>query len=236
MRTSFFAACTLALAVTIAFGACKSEVIESPGTGGTGTGGTGTGATGAGGGTGGGGGSPSEGDCQTSADCGGTACVAVTPGGFKVCTDDVVQATSCTGSGFDECCDTAACNGAGICLTAPLFPYCGGPQPLEYNVCATDQCQSDADCSGNVCLPSPMMGYQVRTCFAAQCKLSSECTAEAGGVCAPVRDACCNGTVGLYCVYPSDGCRSGADCNNDAYCMLDFDRAHCEPGFAVCPA
>ncbi|MBI4956185.1 MAG: hypothetical protein HY908_29470 [Myxococcales bacterium] len=232
MPRSFVTACGL-FALGLALVACKSEVTESPGSGGTGgTGATGTGATG---GSGAGGGGASEGDCASNADCPGTTCVAITPGGFKVCTDTVVEATSCPGSGFDECCDTSEC-ASGLCLTAPLAPYCGGPQPLEYNVCATDACQSDADCPGSVCLPAPMMSYQVRSCFYAQCKVSSDCAAEPGGVCAPVRDACCNGSVGLYCVYPSDGCRSGADCDAGEYCLPDADRAHCEPGFPACPA
>ncbi|MCC6521863.1 MAG: hypothetical protein IT373_04315 [Polyangiaceae bacterium] len=217
---------------SIAGASCKSEVTGGDGTGGTGTTSTSTSSTGTGGtGTGG---SQSSGDCQSNADCPGTECLPVTPGGWKACTDVVVEATTCGMPMMDECCTTAEC-AAGLCLTTPVVPYCGGIQPAEYNVCAGDECQSDASCGFGICLPAPMLGRKVRACMYAQCRDDGDCAAEPGGRCAPVEEPCCGTVSGLYCVYPSDGCRTDADCPG-GYCQPGNDRASCQVGSVICPA
>lgn len=213
---------------------------EAQGAGGQQAGGGGGGVGGQGGGVGGqamGGAAPNAGDCDVDDDCpDGSACVAVAPGGFRVCTDVVVPAEACTKSSFDECCTTTECT-EGTCLTTPITPLCAGVQMEPHNVCAVDECQNEGDCPGgdSVCLSAPMLGHKVRSCFTATCHTDLDCGAEAGGICAPVAEPCCGGVVGLFCVYPSDGCRSNGDCP-DGYCSVDGDRASCEPGAPICPA
>ena len=184
-----------------------------------------------------GGSSGNSGDCNTDADCPGSACVEITPGGFRVCRVDFPEATMCVEPTLDECCTTADCP-MGTCMAQPLVPYCGGPQPLEYNVCAVDQCSSDAECGdSNICAPAGTLGRKVAACAFSGCKLDTDCGAEAGGICAPVTDPCCSNPTGLFCVYPSDGCRSSSECADGSYCSVDADgRALCVPGFPACPA
>jgi len=194
-------------------------------------------ATGGAGGQAAGGAPPANsGDCDTAADCPpDTECMEVAAGGYRVCTDVVVEAVAC-GSKLDECCNTARC-AEGLCLSTPLTPFCGGVQQVEYNVCAVDQCDNQGDCNGqdSVCLSAPMLGYKVRACYYTQCRHDTDCEAEVGGICAPVQEPCCGGSAGLYCVYPSDGCRTNADCV-DGYCQPGVDRATCETGGPICPA
>jgi len=243
-------------------GACGSEVKTTGGggSGATSTGGTtttststggntggtsttstsGTGNTGAVGGSGGSGGSAlPTGDCVGPQDCGGAACVAITPGGWRSCADPPVEATQCQNPSWDQCCSTADCiGGTGICLVEPIVPFCGGAMPEPYNVCATDECTDDSACKGpgydGICLPAPMLGRKVRSCLSVPCHVNSDCTAEAGGYCAPVDDPCCYAPSGLYCVYPS-GCRTDADCPG-GYCEPSSAGAQCKPGGPVCPA
>jgi hypothetical protein len=240
-----------AVSVLAACGSDVETIGPGGGTGGTGAsgahggsgGGTGgTGNIGAGGDAGGphagaGGGVLPTGDCNGPEDCGGNPCVEITPGGWRSCTDTVLEATSCT-TPQDECCTTADC-AHGLCLQAPLVPYCGGPQPLEYNACATDECQDDSPCSGpgydGVCLPAPMLGRKIRACMTVSCRVNADCTTEPGGICAPVDDPCCGQVSGLYCVYPSNGCRPNAVCRG-GFCQRAAAGAHCEPGGPICPA
>jgi len=211
------------------------------GASGSGAGGSGTGAVGNAGGTGNAGGSgagASSGDCNGDQDCPGSECVEITPGGYRVCKEIHPEAMACTGQGVDECCTTADC-AQGLCLTAPLVPYCGGPQPLEYNVCAVDQCQSDSECVsfGGICAPAGTLGRKVAACAPASCFTDAECNAEPGGICAPVTDPCCGAPSFLLCVYPNGGCRDFSDCGQDQYCGVTGDgRAECMDGFVNCPA
>ena len=207
---------------------CSDDASDGAGgAGGGGTGGSGTTSTTSGAG---GGGLP-DGDCDTNADCNGGECLAMTPGGYRVCTSMPTEATSCTDPQLDECCTTADC-AFGKCFHADL-PCCGGAcQPL-HNTCFAAQCFGDADCTtGSICLPAGL-GY-ARSCMVAACKVAADCTAEPGGVCAPVANACPGCGGGLYCVYPSDGCRSNADCPG-GYCGVDGDTARCMSGSVNCP-
>jgi hypothetical protein len=212
--------------------------------GGGGAGADGTGASGLGGATGsaGAGGAAgsgtSSGDCDTDADCAdlGSTCVELTPGGFRICQTPPQEAIDCSGTPNDECCKTRECDNKAACYFAPFPPSCVGPMMAAHNVCAADECASDADCSiGSICLPAGVLGRKVRTCFTAACKLDSDCAKEAGASCAPVLDPCCDTAAGMYCVYPSNGCRSMKDCVGGAYCEIVDDHAECMGGSPECP-
>ena len=189
-------------------------------------------------GSGAGGASMGSGDCTTDAQCPGSKCVEIFPGGFRVCAAVLAPATTCSAPGFDECCgSTMPCAGGLPCYEGPLVPFCGGVQMLPYNQCAKDQCASDAECgAGNVCLVSAVLGRKERSCFPAPCKLDDECNAAPGGQCAPVSDPCCGQATTLYCVYPGD-CRSNADCGSK-FCEIDpvKKRAVCTVKPPACPA
>lgn len=223
---------------------CGGEV---SGTGGS-TGGTGGGTGGTGGNTGGSGGSTGgalpTGDCTSEADCNGNPCVESTPGGFKVCTSFPEEAVGCTPNNPvpDECCTSADC-AAGKCYLSTDIPYCGGPAMATYNRCVADECASDADCAGGsvarICAPAGAWGNPHRVCTSAYCKTNADCTAKAGGYCAPVSDPCCFVASGLACIYPG-GCRSNEDCASDGsqHCEIDGGAGAgvCKDGPAACPA
>ena len=176
------------------------------------------------------------GDCASPADCEGRPCVELVPGGWRVCEDDIPEATSCTGSELDECCETADCS-EGACYEAPVVPFCGGILPAPRNVCASDLCENDGDCTGaanRVCLPANVLDRPVRSCFFASCRQDDDCSAEANGRCMPVRDPCCGNWSALTCVY-DDGCRTNADCPG-GHCRVNGDRAECAEGPPICPA
>ena len=197
-------------------------------------------------GAGGGGGATSaSGDCDTGADCPSGSCVAVTPGGFRVCFVPPVVATTCTSS-QDQCCSatTQPCQGSVACDVGPLVPTCTASS-TPYNQCAMDQCAADADCaSGQICAPAGTLGLGVRACVAAACKVDTDCTAYPGGICAPVQEPCCSATAGLYCEYPGyGGCRRSSDCpSTSAYpnqtCVPDVTTgvASCQDSGPVCPS
>jgi hypothetical protein len=128
----------------------------------------------------------------------------------------------------------------GSCYDVSTLPQCGGVVFLG-NQCLTDGCASDADCfdappADGVCLPPGAFGMPKRECAVAYCLTDLECTAEAGGICAPVDNPCCSKPAGLACVYPS-GCRFSSDCPA-GYCEIDFMTGEgvCKPGAPICPA
>jgi hypothetical protein len=188
----------------------------------------------------GGDGVPPTGECDRAQDCEqGEDCVEVTPGGWRICVAPVEEATSCTDPANEPCCSTADCQ-EGVCVDGPVTLDCGGIYVPGFNACATDLCQSDSDCTSGdgpgVCLPQAMLGYKVRGCLPAACRVNADCTAEAGGYCALVRDECCYKT-GLYCVYPSNGCLGviKEECGS-GYCMPSAgpEGAHCQPSMPPC--
>lgn len=213
------------------------------GTGGTaGTGGTETGGTG---GTGPGG---QSGDCTPGSPTevcppDGSTCTEIVPGGFRVCAKIPDEATECLAQGFDECCNSSECS-EGACYQNNVMPNfgCGGAQPMDMNVCATDACDSDADCMQGVgqmiCAPRGVGGSPIRHCMVAACRTDVDCTAEPGGICAPVQNPCCSSWEGLYCVYPSNGCRTQADCQNGDNCIVDYAKGEgvCTSDPVACPA
>lgn len=233
--------------------ACGSDVKDGSGGGGAGgdsstsstsEGGCGVACAEGGGGAGGSGGSGGEapiGDCIDTTDCDGLGCFELTPGGFRVCEVVVPEATVCDPSGpiEDECCSTSEC-AEGSCHASTSLPYCGGVELPQFNRCVVDECVSDAECSGNgsgaICAPAGVLGQPARKCVTAFCRTSADCTAEAGGYCAPIDNPCCGQPSGLGCVYPS-GCRGDSDCTS-GYCDLDYTtgRGTCMPGNPACPA
>jgi hypothetical protein len=220
------------------------------GSGGSGgqTGGTGAAAgqagTGGSGGVGGSGGSAGpSGDCSPtdpSKKClgHGEVCIEMVPGGFAVCAVPVEEATFCPGMGPDECCDSSEC-AEGACFPNPVTPACGGAYPIEMNVCASDQCETDADCQGPnaFCAPRGVNRNAVRYCMSKACSADGDCTAEPGGICAPVQNPCCSSWDGLFCVYPS-GCRTDADCGEGSHCEVNWTQGtgECVSGPVACPA
>lgn len=177
-----------------------------------------------------------SGDCQSSADCYGQPCLEVTPGGYRQCQRPTNPPEPCTTSGYDQCCPdgSVTCPNSEACVLGPLQPYCGGVMMQPGNVCAVDQCQSDADCgSSSICAPAGTLGVQVKACVYAACKTDADCTAHSGGSCAPVADACCGTVYSLHCVYPG-GCRSNADCPG-GYCATNGQSTSCQSGSPACP-
>jgi len=193
----------------------------------------------------GGGGVSTSGDCMSGSDCPSGQCVAVTPGGFNVCLVALTPATTCT-SALDQCCPaTSPCPDKEACYLGPLVPVCAGVAMAPHNQCAVDQCAKDADCAANqICALAGTFGLEIRACVAASCKLDTDCTAHAGGMCAPAQDPCCVASDGLFCVYPGNGgCRSDADCpptsgHPTRYCSPDSAAgiASCQDGGPICPA
>lgn len=198
---------------------------------------TGTGGGHSGGGGTGGGGAPPTGDCQSDADCGGSTCAAVTPGGYKICLGAPPEATGCVPGAPvpDECCTSADC-AQGKCYDNSMLPYCGGPFPAPYNTCVSDACQSDADCGAQqICAPAGAWGRPNRACVAASCHTNADCGA--GGACVPIIATCCGTPQGLACVFPG-GCSKDSDCASDGstHCEIKDGKGQCVPGFVGCPA
>lgn len=202
------------------------------GGGGQGTGGAAQGGGGAAqgggavGGSGTGGGSTVDlSECASDTDCPGGTCVEV-HGGYRLCQVPVPEATMCGKNNLDECCTSADC-AMGACYLGPLVPFCGGIIPPAYNQCGSDQCASDADCAGGACMPAGTVGNAIATCVPSAC--GPGCGAGEG--CALVRDPCCNGPAGFFCVDPASGCQSNSDCPG-GYC----ENGTCMAGGPICPA
>ncbi len=222
---------------------CGSDV-QTTGGGGSGVGGAAAGGSGTGASESGGGGSNFAGggqggtggghdydlsECHSDADCPGGSCVDVN-GGYRMCRYPVPEATQCEQPQFDACCTSADCDVEGdACYLGPLTPFCGGVKPLPANACGQDLCKSDADCDGGVCVPSGVVGNAVAMCVPAQC-FGTTCGQEHLTSCVLVRDPCCNGPAGFFCI-EEDGCRTSEDCA-DGYC----DAGVCMPGGPTCPA
>ena len=185
------------------------------GSGAAGSGAAGSGAGGSGAG-GSGGGDLSE--CDTNADCPQGTCIELIPG-YRVCQVDVVEATACT-KGTDECCNTGECDAGEICVETPIVPFCAGIIKQPHNVCGSDLCMNGAECKGGVCAPAGTFGNKVAACLFNECE--GDCS------CGLVRDPCCNGVTGFFCI---TDCQSSADCAPGSYC----DTGTCTPGEPICP-
>ena len=204
-------------------------------TSGGGQGGATSGGTGGAGASGGLGGTPNSGDCNVNADCSDGKCVELSPGGFRTCVIPVPAAMTC--STGDACCptDPSTCPPNTECVLGPLAIYCGGPMMIPSNVCATSACKVNADCTGTnaLCAPAGTLDRKANTCLTGGCLTDKQCTDVPGGKCEPVTSACCQGTVGLYCVYPGTGCRKNADCSA-GHCQISGNTAACVGGALHC--
>jgi hypothetical protein len=182
---------------------------------------------------------------MSAADCGrdeGTACATVA-GAYRVCTVQAPVATTASAlPSADECGPSRAC-ASGNCYQ--LLTFAGGQcgsAALLHNVCRTDGCASDADCTamGGVCGPrgftsdDKVQGGAIRQCLKAACKSNADCTAQAGGMCALVQGGCIPAAGGtqaflqaqLACVYPN-GCTSYSDCPGMSSCQVIDGKGVC---------
>ena len=191
-----------------------------------------------------------HGECNSPADCGGLPCVRVPdePGGYWICTTRPLdEATSCTSPypEYDECCTSAECTGGrnGACFyTSTFTPYCGGPMPLDHNMCVYDECMSDSECdspspgASALCMPANTYGWPRSRCAWGTCKTASDCTAAPGGYCAPLEDYCCPSHIqGFFCIYPGN-CDSNGDCTDYDACIGDWVTGGTRCDMYACPA
>ena len=89
--------------------------------------------------------------------------------------------------------------------------YCGGPPPLPGNFCRYDECTSDTDCTA---MPNGFCtaGYP-RACRYGPCRTSVDCNRAPGGTCVlAASNAGYCPRLAVYCRYPTDPCRTDADC------------------------
>jgi hypothetical protein len=139
----------------------------------------------------------------------------------------------------DACCPddpTKAC-AAGRCVAGPPAPSCGLVQAVR-NFCQVAACTTSAACKDNgTCAQAGTLDRKEAVCLPGSCRLDKECTAAKGGKCEPVTMPCCGGVSGLYCVYPTVGCRSSADCKSGQTCQLGSDNKsmECKAGSVNCP-
>ena len=174
------------------------------------------------------------GDCNSNAECPGGRCVALTPGGYRVCQVAPVPATACDLSRPDACCSNADCTSPAQCLLGPIVERCGGPVRLPFNECATDECRSNADCREGLCVPAGVTGSIAR-CITGSCRIDSDCSAEPGGHCILSTEPCCGTRGQMACRYPTRGCSTSADCPA-GYCEVRDGRSVCVTGVGpICP-
>jgi hypothetical protein len=208
-------------------------------------GGAGGGVGGGAGGGGGGGGMESDAGvcapgekCPCGPDgalCEAERCVELSEGGLRTCQHDVEEVTSCEGGPSEACCNSSECTDGEICIEGPVAPYCGGIVPPGFNVCAADQCETDAECGADqTCLPAGVYGREVRTCIAAACTSDADCDEKPGGACVPFRSPCCDGITSIACTYPG-GCSEDADCPG-GHCEEQDGVLVCVDGGRFCPA
>lgn len=184
-----------------------------------------------------------SGECTDDADCAGTSCIAIVPGGYRVCAKVPAEASACDPShADDQCCTSADCEklGGGRCYLNSDFPFCGGALPPQQNICAQDLCTKDSDCFGGptgeaACVAAGITGFPMASCLMTFCRKDADCIAAPGGFCAPVVDPCCGLIAGLACIYP-DGCRSNFDCETGG-CVLDTSKGigRCDANAPQCP-
>jgi hypothetical protein len=206
------------------------------------------------------------GACAVDADCADAACVALTPGGPKVCGQTSASiapmgAMMCHDPdagvmGVDagaNCSSTSDCVCGSACYdTGVVHCYQGSLNNPYTPACLVDACSSDADCEAQpgatagtvICAPAGVYGRPVRTCMTAHCRTDADCTAKPGGRCAPISDPCgCSAVqgskLGLACVFPG-GCQDSSDCGFSVMPGTSVTPSHCEldqiAGTGVCKA
>jgi hypothetical protein len=132
---------------------------------------------------------------------------------------------------------SAECS-AGACYESIFYPTgpCGGGGGDAINRCLMDECATDAQCAANEVCVSGAKLEALKACVPVSCRTSADCGAAPGGSCIWIAGGCCGGVGSgfdvraptLACVYPSDWCRSDADCAAPTpFCVVDGTRAHC---------
>jgi hypothetical protein len=186
-------------------------------------------------------GTPSLG-CRSAGDCSFGECVAISDG-FMACSVEPTGLAEDAGTSARNECDAAHPCPTGACysLSVAATTQCSAGGFDFRNVCLSDECTTDADCSaGSACMPPGVAGTTQltsapqRLCLPAACKAGADCTAEPGGVCGLVREQCAPPRVGfgvfrgaeVACIYP-DGCTQQSDCPNGYYCAVADGAAVC---------
>jgi hypothetical protein len=172
-----------------------------------------------------------RGTCADSADCNGYPCVAIPdePGGWHTCLGfPLMEVKFCNPEDLG-CCNREDCTEGqyGRCVHGPLW-YCGGPPPIEQNVCTYDECTTRADCTARgygVCVPWLAFNEASNHCAYGDCIFDTDCTSRSGGLCMPFFDPCASRMVGFYCTYADSPCRTNADCaaTPSGYCAPGQD-------------
>jgi len=170
---------------------------------------------------------PARGTCVSEADCGGEACLGLGgENGWHTCASPVAEAVGCQEQGMDACCTSADCTEV-ACFTGPRF-YCGGAFPPMANLCAADECATNADCSAEpfgACVPAGAFNEHVARCTYGDCVLDSDCSARAGGACLPFFNPCNHRFIGLNCTYADSLCKQDSDCLGGS-----MGNGYCAPG------
>jgi hypothetical protein len=186
-------------------------------------------------------GTPSLG-CRSAADCSFGDCVTISDG-FKACSVEPTGLAKDAGTSAPNECDTAHPCQIGACYTLSVAAtnQCSAGGFDLRNLCLSDECTTDADCSGGaLCMPPGVAGTSQltsapqRLCLPAACEAGADCTAQSGGVCSLVREQCAPPNVGfgvfrgaeVACIYPT-GCTQASDCPNGYYCGVVDGAAVC---------
>lgn len=174
--------------------------------------------------------SATRGTCTSPADCpAGLECVAIPddPDGWHTCLDfPRVDVKFCNPDVFG-CCNSSECTEGqnAHCVPGPLW-LCGGPPPLDQNVCTYDECASAADCTAQtmgVCVPWRAFNEAGSRCTYGDCIYDRDCTSRTGGLCLPFFDPCAHRFLAFFCTYDDSPCRSDADC-------AATPQGYCAPG------
>jgi hypothetical protein len=112
----------------------------------------------------------------------------------------------------------------------------GGAFTLQ---CSYDQCGSDGDCGGTVCVcreDSNSTAPNVCGETTSNCRVDADCGA--GGYCSPSESAdtfCFSPSLTYFCHTPSDACIDDADCGADGSCNYDVSSKHWKCGSICAP-
>jgi hypothetical protein len=112
----------------------------------------------------------------------------------------------------------------------------GGAHVLS---CTYDQCSSDSDCSGTVCVCRPDgTSSDINFCGSSKsnCRVDADCGA--GGYCSPSESSdtfCFSEDSAYFCHTSSDECIDDADCGADGSCNYDPSVKHWKCGSLCSP-
>jgi hypothetical protein len=112
----------------------------------------------------------------------------------------------------------------------------GGAHVLS---CTYDQCASDSDCSGTVCVCRPdATSTDQNFCGSSKsnCRVDADCGA--GGFCSPSESSdtfCFSADSAYYCHTSSDECIDDSDCGNPGSCNYDTTAKHWKCGSICAP-